>query len=224
MAEIESRLKQENSDLKHEISVFKTADEVLKSRLERSEVENRHLKSKVDSIEKEIDILKSAASLTSFDHPENDTKVDKDFRRVAPYHPPAPQSAFKARLTHKLTNVGSEQIIPFDLAEINIGNQYNPTTGVFTCDIPGLYVFHLTLTIYSDKYVELRLYKNGQSMHYVYVGNKGYLGSESTTALIQLDQGDTVLIKSDQYHSTGDLIYPGYSYFSGFLLYPRIQN
>ncbi|OWF40282.1 Complement C1q tumor necrosis factor-related protein 5 [Mizuhopecten yessoensis] len=139
-------------------------------------------------------------------------------------NPPAPQSAFKARVTHKLTNVGSDQIIKFDAAELNIGNRYNPTTGIFTCDIPGLYVFHLTITIYGDTNVELRLYKNGQSMHNFYLGNKEYLGSGSTTALLQLDQSDTVWIKSDPYHSTGDLIHDDYSYFSGFLLYPRIQN
>ncbi|OWF40283.1 Collagen alpha-1(VIII) chain [Mizuhopecten yessoensis] len=156
--------------------------------------------------------------------PKWTTKVDKDFRRVAPNHPPAPQSAFKAWLTHKLTNVGSEQIITFDNAEINIGNQYNPTTGVFTCDIPGLYVFHLTITIYGDTNVELFFTKNGQYMHNFYLANKEFLSSGSPTALIQLDQGDTVWIKSDQYHSTGDLIYGGFSYFSGFLLYPRIQN
>ncbi|XP_021374683.1 protein HP-25 homolog 1-like [Mizuhopecten yessoensis] len=173
--------------------------------------------------------------------PKWTTKVDKDFRRVAPNHPPAPQSAFKAWLTHKLTNVGSEQIITFDnaeinidppapqsafkarlthkltnvgpdqiikfdAAEVNIGNQYNPTTGVFTCDIPGLYVFHLTITTFKDKSVELFFIKNGQRMHNFYLANTGYLGSGSTTALIQLDQGDTVWIKSDQYHSTGDLI------------------
>ncbi|XP_033747176.1 complement C1q tumor necrosis factor-related protein 4-like [Pecten maximus] len=230
MAEVESRFMKEISDLKAGYVLLESENNRLKSKIDTIEttvglleVENRMLHSKVDSLENELQMTKAvSSSKTSPVNSENETDVQNVYRRVAPDHPTAPQVAFKARLTHTLTDVGPREIIEFDAVELNIGNDYNPATSVFTCDTPGLYAFHLAMMLKRHKYVELYFQKNGQTFHNFYLADDNFWGTGSTMSLIQLDRGDTVWVKSDQYHPPGDLTHPNFCYFSGYLLYPRI--
>ncbi|XP_033747904.1 uncharacterized protein LOC117332934 [Pecten maximus] len=165
MSEVESRFMKEISDLKAGYVLLESENNRLKSKIDTIEttvglleVENRMLHSKVDSLENELQMTKAvSSSKTSPVHSENETDVQNVYRRVAPDHPTGPQVAFKARLTHTLTDVGPREIIEFDAVELNIGDDYNPATSVFTCDTPGLYAFHLTMMLKLNKNVELVL-------------------------------------------------------------------
>ncbi|XP_072041392.1 uncharacterized protein [Amphiura filiformis] len=48
-------------------------------------------------------------------------------------------SAFSARVQRDLTSAG---VISFAQEDVDIANDFNPSTGIFTCSIPGIIIFH----------------------------------------------------------------------------------
>ncbi len=69
---------------------------------------------------------------------------------------PVPIVAFIAYL-QKMLSVESNrsQIIVFENADINEGNGYNPTTGIFTASYRGIYKFSMTIMAQMDSIVSL---------------------------------------------------------------------
>ena len=89
--------------------------------------------------------------------------------------------------------------MPFDDAKINIGSDYNPTTGVFTCRTPGLYHFAYNLIPYTTgSYVDACLQHNGVCVGFVYTsgGTSAYSAytSVSYSIILELNKGDEVYI------------------------------
>lgn len=67
---------------------------------------------------------------------------------------PVPMVAFVAYL-QKMLSVESNhsEIIIFEVADINDGNGYNPTTGIFTAGYRGIYKFSITIMAQMDSIV-----------------------------------------------------------------------
>ncbi|TWW62201.1 Complement C1q-like protein 4 C1q and tumor necrosis factor-related protein 11 [Takifugu flavidus] len=111
---------------------------------------------------------------------------------------------------------------PFDDVVTNVGNYYEPSTGKFTCPLPGIYYFtyHVLMRGGDGTSMWADLKKNGQvrasaiaqdaDQNYDYASN---------SVILHLDVGDEVCVQLD-----GGKVHGGntnkYSTFSGFLIYP----
>uniref|UniRef100_A0A7N8XKA9 Complement component 1, q subcomponent-like 4b n=2 Tax=Mastacembelus armatus TaxID=205130 RepID=A0A7N8XKA9_9TELE len=131
----------------------------------------------------------------------------------------SPKIAFYAGLRKQ--HEGSE-ILKFDDVVTNVGNYYEPTTGKFTCPLPGIYYFtyHVLMRGGDGTSMWADLKKNGQvrasaiaqdaDQNYDYASN---------SVILHLDVGDEVCVQLD-----GGKVHGGntnkYSTFSGFLIYP----
>lgn len=105
---------------------------------------------------------------------------------------------------------------------LNEGSDYNSATGQFTCDIPGLYFFSVTLTKSSSaSYITCTLYVSSTQKLFMYVLPSYVSGSEhgrqSTTmaGAFHLNKGETAHLgkcsEEESFHGF-------YSSFSGFLI------
>ncbi|TRY89104.1 hypothetical protein DNTS_004575, partial [Danionella cerebrum] len=129
-----------------------------------------------------------------------------------------PKIAFYAGL--KKQHEGYE-LLKFDDVVTNLGNHYDPSTGKFTCSIPGIYYFtyHVLMRGGDGTSMWADLCKNQQvrasaiaqdaDQNYDYASN---------SAILHLEPGDEVYIKLD-----GGKAHGGnnnkYSTFSGFIIY-----
>uniref|UniRef100_A0A8C9DV37 Complement C1q like 3 n=1 Tax=Prolemur simus TaxID=1328070 RepID=A0A8C9DV37_PROSS len=109
-----------------------------------------------------------------------------------------PKIAFYAGL--KRQHEGYE-VLKFDDVVTNLGNHYDPTTGKFTCSIPGIYFF--------TYHVRASAIAQDADQNYDYASN---------SVVLHLEPGDEVYIKLD-----GGKAHGGnnnkYSTFSGFIIY-----
>ncbi|XP_048856437.1 complement C1q-like protein 4 [Brienomyrus brachyistius] len=130
----------------------------------------------------------------------------------------SPKIAFYAGLRKQ--HEGSE-VLKFDDVVTNVGNYYEPSTGKFTCPLPGIYYFtyHVLMRGGDGTSMWADLKKNGQvrasaiaqdaDQNYDYASN---------SVILHLDVGDEVFVQLD-----GGKVHGGntnkYSTFSGFLIY-----
>uniref|UniRef100_A0A674BJ38 Cerebellin 10 n=1 Tax=Salmo trutta TaxID=8032 RepID=A0A674BJ38_SALTR len=102
----------------------------------------------------------------------------------------------------------------------NIGNAYNPTTGIFTAPVRGLYLFRFYIYAWADSSVPTSalLYKNGHQIAIAQaVHSSGAINSSNGVSLL-LEVGDVV----NMHLSTGRKIFDNeyhHSTFSGHLLF-----
>ncbi|XP_063056342.1 complement C1q-like protein 2 [Engraulis encrasicolus] len=102
----------------------------------------------------------------------------------------------------------------------NAGNAYNPSTGIFSAPVKGVYYFSFSGHSLSSRPMGLRLMKNGQQMVTMYnhvAGNRYETGTNGMNLL--LEEGDHVYMRlrantwimdNDNMHSTfiGHLLFP----------------
>ncbi|KAM8933749.1 complement C1q-like protein 2 [Pelodytes ibericus] len=132
---------------------------------------------------------------------------------------PGPRIAFYVGL--RSPHEGYE-VLKFDDVVTNVGDQYDPSTGKFSCQVPGIYYFtyHILMRGGDGTSMWADLCKNGQvrasaiaqdaDQNYDYASN---------SVVLHLDSGDEIYVKLD-----GGKAHGGnnnkYSTFSGFILYP----
>ncbi|XDV25792.1 hypothetical protein PO909_029649 [Leuciscus waleckii] len=101
----------------------------------------------------------------------------------------------------------------------NIGNAYNPITGVFTAPLKGAYMFRISVYGHGPTPSGASIYKNGERMVLAYAHQPQRELNSSNGVVLILEVGDVVYVRlwpntriyDDQYnHNT----------FSGFLLFP----
>ncbi|XP_039542910.1 uncharacterized protein LOC120489828 [Pimephales promelas] len=101
----------------------------------------------------------------------------------------------------------------------NIGNAYNPITGVFTAPLKGAYMFRISVFGYGPTVASASIDKNGERVVSAYANQpQGDLNSSNGVVLI-LEVGDVVYVRL----WSGRRIYDNHnnhSTFSGFLLFP----
>ncbi|NWY52205.1 C1QT5 protein, partial [Chionis minor] len=138
----------------------------------------------------------------------------------------APRSAFSAKRSESRSPPLADQPILFDVVLINEQGHYDPATGKFTCEVPGLYYFAVHATVYRAS-LQFDIMKNGQSIasFFQYYGNWPKPTSLSGGALVRLEPEDEVWVQV----GVGDYI--GFyasvktdSTFTGFLVYSYWQN
>lgn len=107
-------------------------------------------------------------------------------------------------------------IVRFDKVWSNIGNDYNPLSGVYTARKDGAYHFSCTVMSAGNKAIRVSLWKNNlktvssYSYHYY---------SGTLNLVLHLKKGDKVCIKQD-YGENYIFSEPEYNFsmFSGFLI------
>ena len=132
-----------------------------------------------------------------------------------------PRMAFTAALGHSLGPVSIDLTVKYPLIISNIGNGYNPATGIFTARVSGMYYF--SYTMYSGSPTTnsvVGLMKNGQMIVTTWDTAGGDINDSATNAaVLQLEAGDFVYIQlyanRNIYDDNGR-----YNTFSGFMLYP----
>ncbi|XP_060551315.1 coadhesin-like [Ruditapes philippinarum] len=107
------------------------------------------------------------------------------------------------------------------------GNDFDQSTGTFTCSIPGIYHFSVTLVKKRENSrvdrVFCELSKNGRSLTHIEVDptdddtDKGS-AAVSESMVIHLDRGDKVYLSSCNGQPSTYMAY--WSSFTGFLLHP----
>lgn len=130
-----------------------------------------------------------------------------------------PKVGFTASMTTSDTSTTSRRLV-FPKVIINEGHGYNPSDGVFTAPVGGLFVFYSSLGSYgTEAYVcdmvlngnvKVRLYTNANS-------NTPYQ-SASNMAVVRLQEGDRIWMKM----ATGNRIYSdssSISTFTGYLIH-----
>ncbi|XP_022079587.1 collagen alpha-1(X) chain-like [Acanthaster planci] len=128
--------------------------------------------------------------------------------------------AFTAFLTSDVSR-DSGDVVVFPYVETNIGGGYDSQSGVFTCSVPGLYFFSVTLMTESNTNprVDAFLKRNSDNIFQIHDEHDNHHHQPSNSAVIQLVIGDTVKIET----SVAGISMHGSSYhpssFSGFLIH-----
>ncbi|KAM9704158.1 complement C1q-like protein 2 [Menidia menidia] len=130
--------------------------------------------------------------------------------------------AFSAafRETSTWTTLGPEEqdlTLYFKKVLTNLGNAYNPETGVFTAPAKGLYFFTLTGVAGPTGELNAGVKRNSDLMFAIYQ-KAGTQASASNSMLLELEQGDRVFAQLWAGKSIADQ--GRLSTFSGYLVYP----
>uniref|UniRef100_A0A8C8DME5 C1q domain-containing protein n=1 Tax=Oryzias sinensis TaxID=183150 RepID=A0A8C8DME5_9TELE len=108
--------------------------------------------------------------------------------------------------------------ILFKTAITNVGQAYNPSTGIFTAPVNGIYYFSFFCHSGGNRLTSLRLMKNEEYIVGIYDHQTSHDGADNggNAAFLQLQQGDRVSVNlAANTHVWG---YGSVTTFSGFLL------
>ncbi|KAL3970570.1 tumor necrosis factor alpha-induced protein 2 [Sarotherodon galilaeus] len=132
------------------------------------------------------------------------------------------QVAFSTSLLDKSTgNIGPFNIdttLIFKQVFINIGNAYNPHTGIFTAPVRGVYHFECHVYGSADIMTRVALFKNGERIFIIFELQPSHFWTSSNGASLLLEAGDHIFLRlsadarvrdSEGHHTT----------FSGHLLF-----
>ncbi|XP_062603525.1 caprin-2-like [Saccostrea cucullata] len=158
------------------------------------------------------------------DLPKDDKPVIK---RLLIHPTPSPSSppnisrriAFHANSPSDFKNLALHQPLIFGRVILNQGNQYHHSTGVFTPNVSGVYVFYVQLVVSLDGYVHTELVVEGVSKggHFVQSHTPGGYYNGGGMTIVHVNAGDSVWVRLGTPHGANSFGWE--SSFSGFLLY-----
>ncbi|XP_078018809.1 uncharacterized protein LOC144458887 isoform X3 [Epinephelus lanceolatus] len=219
------KLEQENAVLEtrmssseNEVAELKRENAATQARLTASESKNAVLEARMSSYEDVVKTLQRENKVLETRMSSSENEVAELKRENAD----RPKVAFSAGLTDA-GHVGpfnTEITLKFSKVFTNIGQAYNPTTGIFTAPVRGVYYFRFTLWGgRPSAWMGAYLYHNEKKMTLSYDYNDEHTYISASNALIlQLEKGDVVYLA----------LYPGSgvfddsfnrTIFSGFLLF-----
>ncbi|XP_067449729.1 complement C1q tumor necrosis factor-related protein 3-like [Thunnus thynnus] len=164
----------------------------------------------VDELQRENTVLEARMS-------SNENEVEELQRENAE----RPKVAFSVGLTDA-GNVGpfsNDTTLKFSKIFTNIGEAYNPSTGVFTAPVRGAYYFRFSAWGYRDtSLVGIKLYHNDKKITLSFDTVSGGDVTMSKAFVLQLEKGDVIYLdlwsNSSVYDDSDN-----HTTFSGFLLF-----
>uniref|UniRef100_A0A8P4KLQ5 C1q domain-containing protein n=1 Tax=Dicentrarchus labrax TaxID=13489 RepID=A0A8P4KLQ5_DICLA len=180
------------------VAELKRENEDLLARITASENKNMVLEARMSSSENEVEELKRENA----DRPKVAFSLGlTDAGSVGP---------FNTAITLKFSKVFT-----------NIGQAYNPTTGIFTAPVTGAYYFRFTLWDHrSSVCMSVNLFQNDKKMMYNSDCNDSHSYITMSNALVlQLEKGDVIYLVLSAGYSLSDDI-DNRTTFDGFLLFP----
>ncbi|CAG2204399.1 unnamed protein product [Mytilus edulis] len=109
------------------------------------------------------------------------------------------------------------EVVKFDKIWTNNGDGYDPSSGVFTAPLAGLYHFAAVVMSVSDATLYLSLYHNNAQISSSYLSDKGFKTGTFDVALT-LNKGDKVSIRSGHKSQSIYSASSNYCTFSGHLI------
>jgi hypothetical protein len=113
------------------------------------------------------------------------------------------------------------QVVPFDQAYYNIGNNYNTSTGLYTCPVAGVYVFTCGVYVGVSSVEQTWLVKNGVRQPTLGFANAGTSGDRSVgTFIVRCAANDTIGICPYANTPTTSTVFANFhhSFFLGTLI------
>ena len=112
-------------------------------------------------------------------------------------------------------------ILAFDTVITNVGNAYHPHSGTFIAPRTGLYVFTWTIRLWGNSYHTSEILVDNNIVNTIYLDPNNHIdGSVTGTAVVLVNQGDDVLIRTGSENNNGDIKSDthGRSSFAGWIL------
>lgn len=132
------------------------------------------------------------------------------------FQDPKEKVAFTAAVTSLSTTWNSGTLM-FNVVITNVGNGYNPSTGVFTSPGEGTYVFYVSALEYQQQYLGLEIVLNNVPKVRLIGDSAAAYQTGTNMVALNLQKGDSVWVRHYQgkgYYSYGIPV----TTFSGFLL------
>ncbi|KAH3856535.1 complement C1q-like protein 4 [Dreissena polymorpha] len=125
--------------------------------------------------------------------------------------------AFQAFLSK---NVAFPQIsvVIFDVVPVNLGNAYNPITGIFTAPVNGTYLFAMSIGNPTGKPSTIRMKKNQEYIAYAFAGWTSGWDQGSQTTVVRMSVGDVMFVEGENHVSGNALEFGKHSSMTGTLI------
>ncbi|XP_038074780.1 complement C1q tumor necrosis factor-related protein 3-like [Patiria miniata] len=129
----------------------------------------------------------------------------------------SPSVAFTALMSSGVSGPNRDgEIIIFDHVVTNVGDDFDSETSKFTCSVPGVYFFEVSLLSRTQPYAKLM--KNGEHIFSVHHSDSGTFQQSSNSAVLTLANGDEVWVQIGDDTNRGIYGDTRYSSFTGFLI------
>ncbi|XP_052762464.1 uncharacterized protein LOC128205086 [Mya arenaria] len=101
---------------------------------------------------------------------------------------------FHAR-SPQTSSLSTGEVIMYTTVETNQGSGYNSTTGKFTAQVRGLYIFFMHTCTHVSNHAFLQIVKEGSILIGTSLYDNSYYTCSSSQAFVQLDAGETVWVQ-----------------------------